>query len=199
MSDAEQKDPRAEDILKRRAEKLAQGVTSAAHQRVLYRVALVALGEEKLGLPVESLDQIVVCPPVARLPKVPAQIAGLVQYGGELMVVLDLRGLLGLRPGENGRYLAVLGSAAGRIGLLVDEVTGFKDISEAEVSQHFEAGAGGRGLPILGTTKDLVTILDGARLIEMPVLETSAAEALGGADRASRTTGLKRVDRSSQA
>lgn len=167
---------RRERIFEQRAQKLSRAPEAAIQRRILSDVALVALGEVQLGLPVDSLLEIVLCPPVARLPGLPLMVAGLVQHRGALMTAINLRHWMSLPGASIGRYLAVLQGEGGSLGLCVDAVVGFRALYEDELTQHYTGGTVDRGLPILGVTRDLITIVDGGRLLEMPLTGAQPAE-----------------------
>jgi len=151
-------------LLEERARKVATKLDVAAARRVLGTFAVIALGERKLGLPVLALQEIVRAPSMTALPNLPAWFAGLALVRGELVAVLDFGRLYGLAELGSARFVAVLRAEAGALGVLVESVLGFRQIFVDEVQAGVADPAAHLGLPSLGTTRDLVTLLDAERL-----------------------------------
>jgi purine-binding chemotaxis protein CheW len=172
MSEVEgggQADEKLRAILLRRAERLARSHTDERSSRVVDRIAVLEVGAERIGVPVEGLREIVLCPPIAALPGLPPWIRGVVQLRGELMTVVDLGRWLGIEgAGEGEGRLAVIATPAGPIGLLAARVAGFREVEESELSEQI-LGANESG-SIRATTRDLVAILDLARIADDPRL-----------------------------
>jgi len=148
-------------VLIKRAEELARPLEDE-RQDPLYSVAVLALGDERIAIEAEHLREIVRVPPVAPVPSTPPWITGITQLRGELLAVVDLAQVLGLDPGGEQPFLAVVDAAEGPLGLLVEKVLGFREIRAAELST-IEAADPRR--PVQAITRDLVTTLDIKRLL----------------------------------
>ena len=87
---------------------------------------LVRLGGCRYGLPMASVAEVGRPPGLTRVPGLPSWVAGVANWRGRVLAVLDLRGLLAAEPGELDRRgrLVVLGHRGVRVGLLVEGVTG---------------------------------------------------------------------------
>lgn len=78
------------------------------------------------AIPVERVREIVRIGPITPVPRVPADVRGVISLRGEIVQVVDLRRRLGSPPAEIGRAsrIVVVFSESGRLaGLLVDAVT----------------------------------------------------------------------------
>lgn len=160
---------RDEAVLERRARQLAAVPEKQADRRIAARVAVVAVGEERFGIPVDGLRGILRAPPIAQLPGMPEWLPGIVQVRGELMSVLDLgRWFQVTGRGAEPTFLAVVEGSRGALGLLVESVEGFREVGEDEIAQKLTAAPRAVGRPIRATTRDLVTLLDIERLLESP-------------------------------
>ena len=116
------------------------------------------------------------------LPGLPPDVLGVVDYRGAVVPLLDPARRLGLTPGAQGldSKIVVCSSPAGLLGVVVDELRGLLDASEAECCARealpIPEGAGANAL-VRGAVRKadgLVLTLDLARL-----LTTAEAAALG--------------------
>lgn len=172
----------AESILDLRARRLAERIEEAAPRAEVATVVLVLAGDERVGVPVSGLREIVRSPPITLLPHLPGGMAGLVQLHGELMTAVGLAAWLGLAQDGETSLMLVLDGPDGPLGLLAGEVLGFREILRDEV---VTSGADG-SLPVLGRTTDLVLVLDLERLFAAPELRVGSARSAVGGSEASR-------------
>lgn len=169
-------DQRSLDVLKSRAESLAQRGRTA--QRRLYDqpVAVVLIGAERMGLPVANLRSVIRVPPITEVVGLPAWLPGLVQVRGLLLTVVDLARWLEVPIRSTPNYLALLEFDRRPLGLLVEAVAGVREIlTEDVVEQRGTAEAG--ILPVRYTTRDLVAVLDLERLFAQADLHRSPSTA----------------------
>jgi chemotaxis signal transduction protein len=171
MSDATSQ-ARYEEILEKRAQALAQVPTSQGERRLAFTVALVGLGGEVFGVPVDGMSEIVRAPPITPLPGLPAWMPGIVQIRGEVFGVVDMARWLGVDEPGTQRYLVVLSGFDVPLGLLVGSVRGFRDIYADEFASALRPEEHGRR-PVSHTTRDLVSILDLPALVKSPDLRLS--------------------------
>jgi purine-binding chemotaxis protein CheW len=151
---------------------LASAGTASREQDVEAVVAVVGIGGEQIGIPVEFLRNIVRTPPISRLPGTPPWLLGLVQVRGDLLTAVDLGRWLRIEKASEARFLAVLEGPRGRLGVVAESVSGFREISRDEVAQRLVISES--GTPILSMTRDLVTVIDAARLLESPQVVIAA-------------------------
>ena len=113
---------------------------AAARQRAgdtegveLLRLLAFELAGTPYALPVERVREIVRVGPVTPMPRVPAEVLGIISLRGEIVQVVDLRRRLGL--GESGHRRAsrilIVHDGDGRVaGLLVDRVAAVMLVNE---------------------------------------------------------------------
>jgi purine-binding chemotaxis protein CheW len=99
----------------------AAGETGTPVQFVVFR-----LGAEEFALPIAAVDEVVRLPgQIARLPKAPKFLEGVVNLRGEVLPVVDQRRRFGMPEcaAPAGRRLVVVRTARHRAGLIVDSVS----------------------------------------------------------------------------
>jgi len=164
---ADTDDRRCQEVLERRARRLATAPRSREQRAVDSTVAIVAIGGERFGFPVEGVRQLVPRPPVAPLPGLPRCLRGVAQVRGEIVSVVDTAAWWGI-PATTLGYLLILDGPAGAVGLLVDSVVDFRPIHADELVAGLADGATSR--PVRGMTRELVALVDLARLFDRPEL-----------------------------
>ena len=88
------------------------------------------LGGCRYALPMASVAEVGRPPQLTRVPGLPAWVAGVANWRGRVLAVLDLRTLLASEAGELDRRgrLVVLAHGGVRVGLLVESVAGGADL-----------------------------------------------------------------------
>ena len=155
--------------LRRRAVALARPLTPERDQGVL-SVVVVRLGSDRVGLAMESLWGAFQSVKVTPLPQAPRWLAGLAQVRGELISVVQLGHWLDAPYIAESDAVAVLEGPRGLLGVLVNEVLGFVDFRQDQLSHELSARLGSAGRPIAAVSIDLVSILDTRRFLEDPRL-----------------------------
>lgn len=104
---------------------------------------VVRLGAGRFAVALPAVAEVGNVPPVTRVPGVPAWLAGVANWRGRILPVLDLRTLLGgdVAPYGGRARLVVLATESANVGLLVDAVEG--TTSTAEEVAPFPAGVSG--------------------------------------------------------
>ena len=94
--------------------------------QTLGELVLVRLGGCRYALPMASVAEVGRPPGLTRVPGLPSWVAGVANWRGRVLAVLDLRELLSADPGELDRRgrLVVLSHGGVRVGLLVEAVAG---------------------------------------------------------------------------
>lgn len=109
--------------------------TSSAEPHVIFR-----LGGERFAIALDDLDEVASVEGGIALPHVTAQVLGLSNVRGELLLLLDTAALLGLatqyRLDSNNRTLVIRDKAEHRVGLPVDAIEAVEDIDLADFSLH---------------------------------------------------------------
>jgi chemotaxis signal transduction protein len=155
---------RYDRIMAQRAQKLAQ-TTESTHRTIEATVAVLVVGEQKLGVPAAELREIVPAPPVARLPALPPWLLGLAQIRGELISVVDTGRLFHSTEQTGPRFVAVIETSRGPVALAVDQVVGLRHLYADDIAESVHLGDADREQMIRFTTNDLVSVLDVERLV----------------------------------
>jgi purine-binding chemotaxis protein CheW len=89
-------------------------------------LVVVRLGGCRYALPMASVAEVGRPPALTRVPGLPGFVAGVANWRGRVLAVLDLRSLLaaGTAPLDRRGRLVVLHSGGVRVGLLVESVAG---------------------------------------------------------------------------
>ena len=121
------------------------------------------------ALPVERVREIVRIRPITPVPRVPAEVCGVISLRGEIVEVVDLRRRLELEPAPHGRStrIIVVHGDNGRIaGILVDAVREVLRVSEREVRAPSAGDAGSvEALCVRG--EEFVSMIDLDRVLEI--------------------------------
>ncbi len=157
------------EILRRRAERLAERRAEVRHEGSAIDMVLIDVGRETLALPAESVREITALPPVTPVPGLPPYLVGITHLRGELVSVLDLGRWLGIAGAGACRYLVWLDHPKGPLGLLAERVAGFRRVWEDELDRARH----GEERPVAGVTRDLISVLDVEQLWERPDLLVS--------------------------
>ena len=124
------------------------------------RHVLFSVGGERCGLPLQSVREVVLPPPVyTRVPRAPAAVAGVMNLRGRVVLVAKLAGLLGTEAPEAPSTERVLLLDRGRrdLGLLVTAVEGIEPLDRVGPLPG-PARTGCRGLGVV--RGQAVTVLD---------------------------------------
>ncbi len=76
-----------------------QSARAAAHTST-HEYVTFALGDQWIGIPVGSVQEVLVAQRIARVPLAPAAVAGFLNLRGQIVTSIDLRTTLGLPPRE---------------------------------------------------------------------------------------------------
>ena len=126
---AEDAAPHWQDLARRAAERRNAEGESAAVRRLLTFV----LDGSPYAVPVERVREIVRLRPITPVPRLPADVCGVISLRGEILEVIDLRLRLKLRaapPARASRIIVVHVADGCVAGLLVDGVTEVLAVSE---------------------------------------------------------------------
>lgn len=126
------------------------------------------LGESALyGVSYTSMEEILSAVKVSRVPCTPEAIAGIVNYRGELLTVLDLRKVFRLKHDARMEksWILVIKEGALRAGLLVDEVDDNDEFPPAQLSPPLDGSDLVRGIH-----QGRVVILNAGAIFNHPAL-----------------------------
>lgn len=122
----------------------------------------LGVGGDRYGIPIRSVREIVVVPPITPVPQSPAYVLGVVNLRGRILPVLDLRQRLGLpRAGFGERACMVVVEHGGQTGLMVESVGDVLELAAEQIEPPPpRRSAAGDALVLgLGQARDAVIIL----------------------------------------
>lgn len=164
MSSSKKDEPSREEILRRRAERLAAEGSSAEARAVAVQAAVVSAGAVCVAIPAEEVRELVPLPDITELPGLPPWLLGIAQVRGELLGVVDLSVVIGAAR-ERPQMMAIVEGSGGPLGLALSSVIGFRDIYVDELATELGEDA---DRPFWAITRDLVAVLDVHRLPAAP-------------------------------
>jgi purine-binding chemotaxis protein CheW len=136
-----------------------------------FQLVVFELGDERYGLAIDSVYEIIRHQPVTAVPQAPSFVEGVINLRGRIIPVVDLRRRFGMLPGTLTRAsrIVVCEAAGTRVGLEVDGVSEVMMVSSDAVEQTPEVASGYdtsylRGIAKLG--ERLVILLDLAGLFD---------------------------------
>jgi purine-binding chemotaxis protein CheW len=109
----------AEDLVYE--ERKQEGTTSEDEQFVIFQ-----MGREEFGVPIETVQEIVRLPDkIARIPRAPAFVEGVMNLRGSVLPVIDQRKRFGLAAAERNerQRILVYTLSCGKVGFIVDSVS----------------------------------------------------------------------------
>jgi purine-binding chemotaxis protein CheW len=125
-------EPRVWDALARAAARReAEEAGEIQHEYLAFR-----LGEVPYAIPVEAVREIVRMRPITPVPRVPAEVRGVISLRGEIVQVVDLRRRLGMPPAEPSRSTRIIvlhGDVGDVASVLVDGVSEVLRVVEADL------------------------------------------------------------------
>lgn len=161
-------DPAREgSLLERRAALLARPVAAAAPTDT-YEAITFRLGSESCAIQASFVMNVFRLGSLALLPGALPPVHGVTMWRGDVLTLLDLRGLLGISTAaltDLGRVI-VVGRARAAFGFMADSVTGVRVIGRHDV--HSSSGrSGGRSAIVGGITSDALLVLNGEEVINL--------------------------------
>lgn len=131
---------------------------------------LVRLEDRLFGLPTLAVREMLACPRVTTVPRLPDHVRGLVNLRGEVLPLVDLAALLG-RPRGDGAIGIVIQAAHQSVILMVDSFVGQDEVVIKALDAYKPKGVAGATLANDGT---LVLVLDLAEILPPNALKAAA-------------------------
>lgn len=103
-----------------------------------YKYVVFKLGNERYGLPIESVERILPVQTVTKLPKTPKMLMGVFELRGSTIPALDARLRFELADIDDARNFIVVLSESGRCALQVDEVDGIITLTDEQIEPKAE-------------------------------------------------------------
>lgn len=105
---------------------------STRHDKRVGKYLTFRVGDDEFGVDVLRVSQVIDWPSVTRVPRLPANVCGLLNLRGTVIPVIALRETLGISTTTtNPRCVIVIELDAKRIGLGVDRVTEIVELTDA--------------------------------------------------------------------
>ncbi len=164
-------DDRARAVLIERAQALAR-VPAAPHDGEELLAVEFSVGEEHFCIGAADVREVVRLRHLTPVPGAPAAVRGVTTYRGEILAAVDVRSALGRQASglSDLLWLPVLGSAAPELGLLASHVSGVESVA-ASALRPLPGDASTRARRFArGVTDRAVTVLNGAALLDDPVI-----------------------------
>jgi len=136
-------------------------------------IVVFRLGEQKYGVPIETVREIIPYSEITPVPGTPEFFEGFMNVRGELVSVTNLRKFIGMKtPEDQSRFkILILTSMSGSSrGIMADDVSAIAEFS-AENLQPADDGKKGEGFPkdvlrgVADVEGDLVVVLDVDKLL----------------------------------
>ena len=111
-------------------------MTTAANQTLLQQLVTFRLGDEQFAVDILEVERVLRFSAPSAVPNLPEWIDGVIEHGGRVVPVIDLRsrfGLPRLSPRPEHRIL-VLAVAAELLGVIVDSVHEVMSVSPDEIA-----------------------------------------------------------------
>jgi purine-binding chemotaxis protein CheW len=111
-----------------------------ATQTVKDQIVVFTLDEQLYGLPLPAVIRVIHAVEVRRLPKAPEIITGIINVKGQIIPVVDIRKRLELATHEidPDNRLIIADTGKREVAILVDTVTGIRDLAPGQLKQAGE-------------------------------------------------------------
>lgn len=166
---AKASDPRPEEnrqILKARAESLAKKDEISDADEACLQVVVFLLARETYGIELVNIREVCFLKEITPIPSVPAFVAGIIAFRGQILSLIDLKKIFNLPEGQIGKTgrVIVLHSKTMEFGILADEVIGVKAIPLSRIQGAATYERIGTEY-LKGITPERMAILDGRELL----------------------------------
>lgn len=167
---------RREDLerVERRTRLLAARLEPAVEREDDLELVVFRLGNESYGIESRCVLEIVPLSDLTAIPGAPDYVRGVMSRRGEVLLIVDLRGLLGVAiangSSSESRSVIVCGGDAVELGILADEADELRILPADGVLDGATVRASNSSELIRGVTADAMLILDAASLLRDPRL-----------------------------
>lgn len=126
----------------------------------------ISLERELIGIPLKKTLTISKVLDTVKVPYTPSYLVGVINLRGDIIPVLSLKQLLGLREEKEATRIVVLDSVQGKAGVLVDRIIGVVRVSQEKLEPNPMSGRYSAFVSNVAQTEyGLMEILDVDRLI----------------------------------
>lgn len=101
------------------------------------QVIVFNLGEERYGIEISQIKEIILLTQVTKIPNVPDFIEGVLNLRGQIVAIINLRKKLGKEPKKNDENtrIIVIEYGSSTIGVMVDSVSEVKYLSSKNIEE----------------------------------------------------------------
>lgn len=151
-----------------------QNETSDASQTKTHQIIVFKLGGEEYGLMIDQIKEVVVTPPIAKVPLMPSYIKGVANIRGNILAIIDLEEKFGLKNSHENddtkkNYSLVVESDKYNMAILVREVPNTLSITEADIDRSPSVVSGQSSRQyikgIVKANQRLVILIDAQKII----------------------------------
>lgn len=133
---------------------------------------------EEFGIDILNIKEVIKYSPPLKVPNVGPCVKGVINFRGDVIPIMDLRGIFGLKAVnfDENTAIVVVGIKNKIFGLIVDRVNDVISIPEALIRpfQEFNSGAKSMYVKAIGeVSKRMVFLLDLSKIVEFQRMEDS--------------------------
>lgn len=142
------------------------------------KYVIFKLGNERYGLPIESVERILPTQPITKIPKTPKMLLGVFELRGNTIPTLDARMRFDMPESDDARNFVVVLTDEGRCALRVDLVDGILSFEENEIDDKTSLLEGRNDEILSGIGKQgdhLTVLLNPAHLVPKQIRTKLAA------------------------
>jgi len=135
------------------------------------RLLVFRIGNERFGLDLRSVDEVIDAPAVQPIPDAPATILGIATIRGELITLYDPRPLLRVQGSLDGAAL-LFERDDRRVGVAIDDVYDAVVVEEADILKAPGGGADASDGILIGLVRragELIGVLDANALLNAAI------------------------------
>ena len=157
-------------ILRERARALARPLAESKTPAEVLDVLVFSLAGERYGVEASYVLEVLPLRELTSLPCVPPVFAGVMNYRGRILPVLDIRRLFGLsgQGTTEGNRVVVIEANSMALGILTESVAGIVRIDAQEITPPPVTLAGDRQAFLRGVTGEMLAVIDLPTLIRDP-------------------------------
>jgi len=162
-----QNDPMTEQILKNRAQRLAEQTSKDNTYLTQTTVVEFRIAHEIYALPLKRIRIVHPLKSLTFIPGTPDFIRGVINLRGEIISVVDLKIFFDLPDQEftNLSQVIILTSDVMEFGILADEILGVAEISKNDIHPSLPTLTGIRADYLKGITENGIVVLDDEKLL----------------------------------
>jgi purine-binding chemotaxis protein CheW len=156
---------------------------SDTKKSIVQQLIVFRLGGEEYGLAIEQVKEIVVTPPIARIPLMPTYVKGVANVRGSILAIIDLAEKFGLHGQQSAleeeavkSFILVMESDTLKMGILVREVPSTLSVTQDQIESspslvHDSNGDNQSIKGIIRVGARLIILIDVYKIISKEILQ----------------------------